>query len=88
MTQMNAASKQNSSSRFPLLEQLLSMQEMAIQPLYKTSDIARIFGVSIRSIQNYITAGRMSPRNLPGRAKFLPQDIEAFLDASKAALPR
>ena len=40
------------------------------------------FKVCVRAIQNWTTAGRLAPRDLPGRWKFLPQDLEAFLVSS------
>ena len=68
---------------YPLLEQIIRIQSKPLQPLYSNRDLAEIFRVSVRAIQHRIAAGRLIPRDLPGRAKFLPQDIEDFLVASR-----
>lgn len=70
------------STSFPLLEQILTIQGSPLQPLYSTRDLAVLFGVSHRAIQRRIQAGQLTPRDLPGRAKFLAQDVEAFLSSS------
>jgi hypothetical protein len=68
---------------YPLLGQILTILNLPLQPLYSARDLALIFRVSLRAIQHRIEAGRLTPRDLPGRAKFLPQDIEDFLAASR-----
>ena len=70
-------------TKYPLLEGILAIQNMSLQPLYSTRDIAKIFKVCVRAIQNWISSGRLSPRDLPGRWKFLPQDLEEFLLSSR-----
>ena len=71
---------------FPLLEQILTVLAIPLQPMYSTRDLARMFKVSARAIQHRIAAGQLRPRDLPGRAKFLPQDLEDFLAGSQASL--
>ena len=68
---------------FPLLEQILKILGQPLQPMYSARDLARLFKVSTRAIQHRIAAGRLVPRDLPGRAKFLPVDIEHFLADSQ-----
>lgn len=68
---------------YPLLEQILKVLSLPLQPLYSTRDLARIFKVTVRAIQHRIEAGRLIPRDLPGHSKFLAQDIEDFLAASR-----
>jgi len=70
-------------SKYPLLEGILAIQNVRLQPMYSTRDVAKIFSVCARAIQNWITAGQLAPRTLPGRWKFLPQDLEDFLGASR-----
>jgi len=67
---------------YPLLEAILGIQDMPLQPMYTNRDVAKIFNVCVRAIQNWITAGRLIPRALPGRWKFFPQDLEEFLRTS------
>jgi hypothetical protein len=66
-----------------MLEAILAIQELPLQPMYTNRDIAKIFRVCVRAIQNWITAGRLTPRDLPGRWKFFPQDLEDFLVTSR-----
>lgn len=68
--------------RYPLLAEILTLKELPLKAMYTTSEIARIFGVTPRAIQNRIASGQLRPRKLPGRAKFLTQDLEEFLHAS------
>jgi hypothetical protein len=65
--------------KYPMLEAILAIQHLPLQPMYTNRDVAKIFKVCVRAIQNWITAGRLTPRNLPGRWKFFPQDLETFL---------
>jgi hypothetical protein len=75
---------ENSESvKYPLLEALLGIQDLPLQPMYTNRDVAKIFKVCVRAIQNWISAGRLSPRDLPGRWKFFPQDLEDFLRRSQ-----
>jgi Helix-turn-helix domain len=70
-------------SKYPMLEAILVIQKKPLQPMYSNSDLAGIFKTCVRSIQNWTSSGLLIPRNLPGRWKFLPQDIEDFLIASR-----
>ena len=69
--------------QYPLLEQILKILGQPLQPMYSNRDLARLFRVSVRAIQHRAEAGQLKPRDLPGRAKFLPQDVEEFLAASR-----
>jgi hypothetical protein len=69
--------------KYPMLEAILAIQQLPLQPMYTNRDVAGIFKVCVRAIQNWITAGRLTPRDLPGRWKFFPQDLEDFLVASR-----
>jgi len=71
------------SPRYPLLEAILAGHELPLKPMYTNREVAEIFSVCVRAIQNWITAGRLIPRDLPGRWRFLPQDLEEFLSTSK-----
>lgn len=51
--------------------------------MYTNRDVAKMFKVCIRAIQNWIAAGHLIPRALPGRWKFFPQDLEDFLRNSQ-----
>lgn len=74
---------QPNTSKYPLLEELLAISQTPLKPMYSIRDIASIFQVSVRAIQNRVASGQLVARDLPGRAKFLAQDLEDFLKASK-----
>lgn len=71
------------SPKYPLLEGILADQNLSLKPMYTNRDVATIFNVCVRAIQNWISAGRLTPRDLPGRWKFFPRDLEDFLANSK-----
>jgi transposase len=73
----------SSTVKYPLLAEILVLKNLPVQPMYSTRGIAELFNVSSRSIQNWIAAGLLVPRILPGRWKFLTQDVESFLEASR-----
>lgn len=68
--------------KYPMLEAILAIQDLPLQPMYTIRDVAKIFKVCVRAIQNWISAGRLTARSLPGRWKFFPQDLEEFLQSS------
>jgi phage terminase Nu1 subunit (DNA packaging protein) len=71
-------------AKYPLLEALLSERGLSLKGAYTNRDVGNIFGVSVRTIQDWSRNGYFKPRNLPGRARFLSADLEKFLqDSSK-----
>ena len=72
----------NLQTKYQLLEEILAIKNLPLQPMYTTGDLAKLFSVSARSVQNWMSSGKLIPRSLPGRWKFLTQDIEDFLKAS------
>jgi hypothetical protein len=70
------------STRYPLLQEILALKDRPLQATYTVRDLAQIFNVSTRTIQNRVAAGQINSRDLPGRAKFLPVDLETFLASS------
>lgn len=69
--------------KYPLLQELLDIKNLPLQATYSIRDLAQIFNVSARAIQSRVAGGQISARDLPGRAKFLPEDLELFLSGSK-----
>jgi len=67
------------AARYPLLEQLLAAAGRQLQGIYTIRDAAKIFGVTPRTIQERCRDGRLPSRDLPGRGRFLSEDLEAFL---------
>jgi hypothetical protein len=71
------------TTKYPLLGEILSIKNLPLQPTYTIRDIAKLFSVSVRAIQNRVASGQLSVRDLPGRARFLSEDLEVFLVTSK-----
>jgi len=71
------------STKYPLLHEILDLRDLPLQATFTITDVATVFGVSVRAIQNRVACGQLPARDLPGRAKFLPIDLEEFLAASK-----
>ncbi len=70
--------------KFPLLETALAHKGLSLKAMYSLRDVAELFSVSKRAIQHRVKRGELRSRNLPGRAKFLSMDLEAFLAGSTA----
>jgi excisionase family DNA binding protein len=70
------------AQRYPLLTALLEQREFPLQGLYTVRDAAKIFGVSTRTIQEWCRDGKLLSRDLPGRNRFLSEDLEHFLQTS------
>src|SRR5439155_10845912 len=64
--------------RYPLLEALLAAKKLAMKGAYTYRDVSAMFDCSIRSLQERIRQGKLMVRDLPGRSKFLNEDLEAF----------
>lgn len=70
------------ANTYPQLSELTRMSGLLIKPTYTKSDAAALFGVSIRTIQSHAADGSLPSRSLLGRARFLPIDLETFLQRS------
>jgi hypothetical protein len=73
----------STEEKYPLLSELLALRKQPIEPFYSVRDVAGLFGVTVRAIQSRVSSGQLTKRDLPGRAKFLPADLEEFLQKSK-----
>ncbi len=71
-----------STTKYPLLQEILALKGQNLQPTYTIRDVAVLFTVTPRAIQNRVSSGQLQARDLPGRAKFFSEDLEAFLAAS------
>jgi hypothetical protein len=68
--------------RYPLLEALLAQKGLQLQGIYSVRSTATIFAVSVRTIQEWVRDAKVVARDLPGRGRFLSEDLEAFLQSS------
>lgn len=71
------------SASYPLLSALLRDQGFPLKGKYTTKEVADIFEVTARSIQERMHDGRLPYRDLPGRARFLAADLEEYLRGSR-----
>lgn len=69
-------------TRYPLLESLLAQKHLTLKGTYTNHDAGNIFDVSVRTIQDWVRKGDLVSRNLPGRSRFLSEDLENFLQNS------
>jgi hypothetical protein len=79
---VSQTSAAKTAPKYPLLEELLSAQSEPLKALYTNKDVANLFGVSVRAIQDWIAIGLLNARDLPGRGRFFSQDLEQFLASS------
>ena len=70
------------SHRYPLLESLLAARGLSLKGIYTNTDAAKIFGVSKRTILDWLRDRKLIARDLPGRGRFLSEDLELFLQKS------
>ncbi len=75
-------------TKYPLLENLLVYRGLRPQGTYTMRDVATIFSVSVRTIQERVRRQELNSRNLPGRARFLSMDLEEFLESSSSRRPK
>lgn len=71
--------QESTFAKYPLLKTLLDERRLSLKGTYTNRDVAKIFGVSVRTIQDWSRNGDFKPRHLPGRARFLSEDLEQFL---------
>lgn len=69
----------NNQPHYPLLEALLRTKGQTLRATYTTADVAHIFECSPRAVQYRCADGTLNRRQLIGRARFLPIDLENFL---------
>jgi hypothetical protein len=59
---------------YPLLEALLAQLGLSLKGRYTISDAAQIFGVSVRTIGQFVRDGKLRCRDLPARGRFRSED--------------
>jgi hypothetical protein len=69
--------------RYPLLNTYLELKGLSLKAAFTVHEVGTMFDVSARSIQTWICMGRLKQRDVPGRAKIFPADLEALLAASE-----
>lgn len=74
--------QKNIPTRHPLLESVLAQKNLTLKGTYTNRDAGNIFDVSVRTIQDWVRNGHLIGRNLPGRGRFLSEDLESFLQNS------
>lgn len=74
--------------KYPHLEALLEEKGLSLQGTYTNRDVANIFIVSVRTIQEWVRNNKIRARDLPGRARFLSEDLEELLVNSRKSSRR
>ncbi len=64
---------------YPLLESMLRSKGLKLQATYTCRDVADLFGVTPRTIQYKVKDGTLPSRKLIGGGRFLPIDLENYL---------
>jgi hypothetical protein len=84
-TQMttDAEGSNQAMGKYPLLESLLTAKGLPDKGVWSIGDVAEIFGVRNRAIYDWVANGKLAIRDLPGRGRFLSEDLEEFLKNSK-----
>jgi hypothetical protein len=70
-------------SKHPQLQAVLAAKGLADKGIWTVADVAQVFGVRNRAIYDWISSDKLSVRDLPGRGRFLSEDLEEFLTNSK-----
>ena len=68
-----------SPTRYPMLESILNVQNMPLQPIYSKQDVVKMFSVCDCSTQWWVFRALFNPRSLASHLRFLPQDLEDSL---------
>ena len=71
------------AGKYPRLEAVLSAKGVTDKGIWSIGDLAQIFAVQNRAIYDWIRNGKLTVRDLPGRGRFLSEDLEEFLRNSK-----
>ena len=58
-----------------LLKALLSAKDLPDLGAWTVGDVARLFGVGNRTIYEWIANQKLAARDLPGRGRFLSEDL-------------
>ena len=69
--------------RIRMPHQFLHDLHALLQATYTNADVASLFGVTVRTIQSRAGDGSVPSRQLIGRARFLPIDLEKILSRRK-----
>jgi transposase len=69
--------------KYPHLEALLEEKGLSLKGTHSNRDVANIFIVSVRTIQEWVRNNKIRARDLPGRARFLSEDLEELLVNSR-----
>jgi excisionase family DNA binding protein len=70
------------TGRYPYLEELLRQKGLPLLGIYTYQDAAKILGASVTTIREWCRDGKLRSRRLPGRGRFLSQDLEDSLAGS------
>lgn len=67
------------SDRYPTLCEWVAFHNLPLKPAYTVAEVARMFGVSTRTVQQWIVDGQIKTRKVPGRSKIFASHLEDVL---------
>ena len=73
------------NERYPRLSSFLALKGHALKSAFTLQEVAAMFDVSVRTIQNWTKSGHLNQRDVPGRAKIFPADVETLFANSDPA---
>jgi hypothetical protein len=65
----------NGGSQFPLLRAVREAKGLGLKGIYSNHDTAETFETSVRTVQEWVRCGKLNARDLPGRGRFLSEDL-------------
>jgi hypothetical protein len=66
-------------ARYPRLREYLTSMSTPMKAAFTVQDVADMFDVSTRTIQTSISTGKLKQRDVPGKARIFPADLEEML---------
>ena len=79
----SASMTDHTLEKYPLLAAVLSAKGLPVKGVWTIADVAQLFDVRNRAIYDWVANQKLAARDLPGRGRFLSEDLEEFLRNSK-----
>jgi len=68
--------------RYPTLREWAAYHSLPLKPAYTVAEVALMFEVSTRTVQQWIADGDIETRRVPGRSKIFASHLENILAQS------
>jgi len=70
---------QEDSDQYKTLREWAAFHNLPLKPAYTVTEVARMFDVSKRTVQQWVADGLIETRNVPGRSKIFASHLEEIL---------